>query len=144
MTNLTLIETPREEGWHVATVAELAALTYLGERGFDDMTQEQIFELVNDRSQQYCVMSKLALCGILNKDKDALVALVRKDPETWETFHTHLESAKDITAVTVQFLTAAAARVIIALATVAEETPPDGPDGGEDIPEDNSVEAVAA
>jgi hypothetical protein len=131
MTTLNVIETEREDP---ATLTEMAVLNFSGEEELRGVSDKELARISKERADEIYNLSYLALAQ-MRMGKDELVAAIRKskEPELFMSLAESLAAGQDMARCLLQFFTSAEARLMVALATVANEDP--DPDGGEDIPE---------
>ena len=125
-----------------ATIAEMAVLNFAGEGDLRGISDKELAAISRRRADEIYNMSYLALAQ-MRMGKDELVAAIRRsgDPELWNTMLESLAGGQEDARCLLQFLSSAEARLMVALATIAQEEPDDDPDGGLDIPEEKSVAA---
>jgi hypothetical protein len=136
MTTLTIVETEEEAP---ATIAELAVLNFVGNTEIRSATDKEMAEVARKRADEIYRLTYLAL-GMLKHDKDEFVTIIRdsKDPTMWCDFLDSLSYGEESIRYSLNFVTAAHARLSIAMSVIAQE-PDDDPDGGEDITQEAIV-----
>ena len=130
-----MLDIVKTEKGEPATIAELAVINFSGHAELKGLADKELAEVSKRRADQFYNLSYLALAQ-MRMSKDELVASIRKnqDSEVWSSLLEMLSDGQDVARTLLQFLASAEARLLVAMATAAQEERPGDPDGGEEIP----------
>jgi hypothetical protein len=106
-----------------ATIGQIASVEFQGLKDFFKMPKDERLQNINMLIEQIRPMAILAV-EVLAFDKLDLIAKVSSDPDRWAPFLTGLADAVDAQEALKDIVSAAEARMVIALANIARVRDP--------------------